>query len=155
MLGHVESPPHWTLLEIRFKAGKIFFYDSFARVGGYAATLESSVRLFLTLCEELLHVKLDVSRLLWIPEQVRAQGQGEHVLTPRISQREARQTNAWDCGPFVAADACSLMDGDEPSPLTQKDMGSWRRTMEDGIRALEFVPAIRVRDAEGRLETAT
>lgn len=71
VLGHVQAPPHWTLLEIRWNESKICFYDSFARVGGYAEALESSVRQFLTLCEEFLQVELDVANLHWVPELVR------------------------------------------------------------------------------------
>lgn len=71
VLGHVASPPHWTLLEIRWQERKIFFYDSFARVGGYAAKLDRSVRQFLQICEVFFDVQLDVEGLVCVGEQVR------------------------------------------------------------------------------------
>lgn len=74
VLGHVASPPHWTLLEIRWQERKIFFYDSFARVGGYAAKLDASVRQFLQMCEVYFNAQLDVERLVWVGEQVRNSG---------------------------------------------------------------------------------
>lgn len=137
MLGHVKSPPHWTLLEIRWRERKIYFYDSFSRVAGYAAVLEATVRQFLHLCEELLHVELHIDTLEWVPEMVSHLLSSVYALRKSLPlQRPARQTNSWDCGPFVAADACSLLDSDCPSTKTQKDMANWRKEMEEGILKL-------------------
>lgn len=134
VLGHVKSPPHWTLLEIRWRDRKICFYDSFSRIGGYADILERSVRQFLRLCEELLNVQLEVDALEWVPETVRASISSVYAVAEHSTmQRDTRQTNAWDCGPFVAADACSLLDSDLPSTRTQREMADWRKEMETGI----------------------
>lgn len=83
VLGHVKSPPHWTLLEIRWRERKILFYDSFSRAGGYAVTLESAVRAFLRICEELLEEQLDVDQLEWIPELVSVAVWSTAALTSR------------------------------------------------------------------------
>lgn len=72
VLGHVQSPPHWTLLEVRWRERKIYFYNSFARVGGYARKLEASMRQFLRICEGFFDVELDVEGLIWVGEQVRS-----------------------------------------------------------------------------------
>lgn len=68
----MQSPPHWTLLEVRWHERKIYFYDSFSRVGGYAAKLEASTRQFLRICEGFFDVQLDVEALVWVGEQVRS-----------------------------------------------------------------------------------
>lgn len=56
---------------------------------------------------------------------------------PTFGQRAARQTNWYDCGPFVAADFVSLLQSDVPSTRSQRDMGEWRLTMARHMRTLE------------------
>lgn len=53
-----------------------------------------------------------------------------------LLQRKTRQTNSYDCGPFVAADFVSLIRSDVPSSKSQKDMKEWRATMAARLRAL-------------------
>ncbi|KZV88473.1 hypothetical protein EXIGLDRAFT_772669, partial [Exidia glandulosa HHB12029] len=105
ILGHVPSPPHWTLLEIRWAERTVFFYDSFARRGGYELDLDRATRRLLRICEEYFRVTLDGDSFTWVGER-----------------RRARQTNSWDCGPFVAADACSLLQSDMPSDKAAKQL---------------------------------
>lgn len=57
-------------------------------------------------------------------------------------QREARQENGWDCGPFVAADLVSLLSSDLPSTKTQEDMAEWRSEMAACVEALQVREAV-------------
>lgn len=70
ILGHVASPPHWTLIEVRWRDRKIYFYDSFAREGGYASDLERKTRLLLHLCEEHYEEPVDAAAFEWVAEKV-------------------------------------------------------------------------------------
>jgi hypothetical protein len=44
-------------------------------------------------------------------------------------QRGTRQTNSWDCGPFVAADMYSLAESGQPSSFVQSNLDEWRVEM--------------------------
>lgn len=70
MVGHVPSPPHWTLLEIRWAEKAIAFYDSFACQGGYAADLERKMRQLLRICASTYEMEIDDASFTWIGEQV-------------------------------------------------------------------------------------
>lgn len=59
---------------MRWKEDKIYFYDSFARVGGYATKLETGVRQLLRMCEVFFDVKLGVDELTWVGERVSCYG---------------------------------------------------------------------------------
>ena len=43
-----------------------------------------------------------------------------------------RQSNWYDCGPFIVADLVSLLTSGKPSALEQKDMRGWRAEMVKG-----------------------
>ena len=92
----------------------------------------------LEVCEEVYNASLDIPTLTWIGEMVSQLF--PLILKIRLLQRGVRQTNAYDCGPFVAADFVSLLHSDEPSTKHQGDMRGWRAEMADHMRSL--TPAV-------------
>ncbi|KZV96305.1 hypothetical protein EXIGLDRAFT_765408 [Exidia glandulosa HHB12029] len=116
VLSHIVRPQHWTLVELRWRAREIRFYDSFSKAGGYAADVEERTRILLSLCEEHYKIVLRPEEWQWIGEE-----------------RPMRQTNGYDCGPFISADFVSLLRSGEPSAKRQRDMGAWREHMADEV----------------------
>ncbi|EJD32892.1 hypothetical protein AURDEDRAFT_178012 [Auricularia subglabra TFB-10046 SS5] len=89
-------------------------------------------KLFLELCDEFYQENIGGAGFRWVGEM-----------------RGKRQTNTYDCGPFVAADVVSLMQSNAPSPKSQSEMGAWRRTMEERVRALRLDGGSRSVSADG------
>lgn len=89
---HIESPQHWTLLEVRWRKRELRFYDSLAAHGSYDLLVKSSVLGLLALCEQLYNCSLHVESWNWIGEQVRRGFYAIHVLTDISSAQRGRRT---------------------------------------------------------------
>lgn len=133
VIVHVERPQHWTLLEICWQEKTLKLYDSFATRAGYPEKVKKCAFIFLSICERIYKASFSSKDWTWQPEQ-----------------RHTRQTNGFDCGPFIAADIESLLRSDMPSGKKQADMRAWRAELARRLRSL---PVNRMTKAERRAET--
>jgi hypothetical protein len=143
MVVHNPESSHWTLLELRWQHSMSHYYDSLLSSGESDAGMERTERLacrFLMLLEGWLGWHTDPQSWSWTREQVRL---SLNILTSCIFlsisfQRQRRQANGYNCGPFVAADLASLAVADLPSSLTQSEMGDWRAEMLLAVRSCDL-----------------
>ena len=70
IVAHVETPQHWTLVEVCWLTRELRFYDSFSNEDGYARRIEDTARTFLTVCEQIYRCDLSPSAWKWVPEKV-------------------------------------------------------------------------------------
>ena len=70
IMAHVVAPMHWTLVEVRWNARKIMFYDSFSARSGYADSIQDQVRRLIQFGHNELQWSFEESEFEWVGEQV-------------------------------------------------------------------------------------
>lgn len=146
---HVHQ--HWVLLEVRWDLCQFHFYDSMPDCDSAkrdAELVEMKAWLFLQVLRDWLGCPIDVESWEWVVEQVCK----PTPLSPSICvayklfpQQCMRQTNWFDCGPFVCANVTSLSEFRTLSVKTEDDMVEWWHTILQELRML----AVRVKSYSG------